>query len=150
MIEFNKDYFEGLRMYLEKVDKTSEEIDDYMTKHNYATLPVIPGIKYTIEKGDLGQVKESLNAVKREIEAFNEQFKYSLNLLHTFGVEINDKDKVEEQFNEMNERIINICKKFSDALIKKQQNCEHEWSDDGHDSHYTYYTCTKCGATKRE
>ena len=31
-----------------------------------------------------------------------------------------------------------------------QASCEHSWIYDGHDSHYNWEKCRKCGLTRRE
>lgn len=45
------------------------------------------------------------------------------------------RDKLQEEI-----RIINTV---LDGLRKL---CDHEWKDDGHDSHYSFEKCAKCGA----
>jgi hypothetical protein len=35
------------------------------------------------------------------------------------------------------------------ALKAVQEVCEHQWFDDGHDSHHSYQRCAKCDVTER-
>ena len=48
------------------------------------------------------------------------------------------KDKVEESLFE-----------FMSILGEKQKSCAHEYRNIGHDSHYEYQTCDKCGLIER-
>ena len=48
------------------------------------------------------------------------------------------KDKVEKSLLE-----------FMSILADKQKSCDHEYRNIGHDSHYDYYMCDKCGSQDR-
>jgi hypothetical protein len=48
------------------------------------------------------------------------------------------KDKVEKSLLE-----------FMSILSDKQKSCDHEYRNIGHDSHYDYYMCDKCGSQDR-
>ena len=48
------------------------------------------------------------------------------------------KDKVEKSLLE-----------FMSILTDKQKSCDHEYRNIGHDSHYDYYMCDKCGSQDR-
>jgi len=56
------------------------------------------------------------------------------------------KEQINKLFKERSilyERIMKLDK----AIKALQDICEHDWQDDGRDSHKDHYKCSICGAT---
>lgn len=49
--------------------------------------------------------------------------------------------KLEKGYKDASEE----CRKFREAIEALQEVCEHDYKDDGHDSHKDYYKCAICG-----
>jgi hypothetical protein len=47
------------------------------------------------------------------------------------------------------ESLLEELKTINTALQALQKLCFHDWRDDGHDSHYIYKKCKKCGLSER-
>lgn len=53
-----------------------------------------------------------------------------------------------ETIKKLNDELVHHdqeAEKRRKAIRALQDVCEHEWVDDGHDSHNNYKRCTKCG-----
>ena len=51
------------------------------------------------------------------------------------------------EVDNLTKRRLELEKEISDigiAIRTIQNNCNHTWVSDGHDSHYRYEKCTKC------
>lgn len=56
-----------------------------------------------------------------------------------------------KNLTEIREKNINKQKEIEEEIEKIQKKCKkHNWIDDGHDSHYNYYKCSKCGTEERD
>ena len=79
------------------------------------------------------------------------KLKKSLNVL--IGYDINfDSEKLEHVIYALHETINELKVEMNligDEIEKIQRECEHEMVYDGHDSHYDYYRCSKCGFEDR-
>lgn len=99
---------------------------------------------------------EEINKLVDEYNSINEREKYlidenynlttSKDILERYSKNTNDISKIIED-NRL--EISQLYTKRND--IRKQmeiirKSCEHEWEDDGWDSHHNYYICKKCGA----
>jgi dTDP-4-amino-4,6-dideoxygalactose transaminase len=47
------------------------------------------------------------------------------------------------------DRIEKSTMEFMNMLYIKQKSCQHDYKNVGHDSHYDYYMCDKCGSQDR-
>ena len=64
--------------------------------------------------------------------------------------------EVGKKFKDAYEEIAEVIKDISfyqdllnDFLKERRKNCRHDWVEQGHDSHYDYYKCRKCGKEER-
>lgn len=39
---------------------------------------------------------------------------------------------------------------YRERIKELKKNCQHNFVYEGHDSHYDYYVCTKCGETRKD
>lgn len=103
-------------------------------------------------KSNYDELKESLNSVGKsirdvlgEIECVKrtKEIYESRNQIGDFG----------DMLSVLNKEVNNL-KKDQDKIIEQiteiQNSCEHDFVYIGHDSHYDYYTCKKCGAGMKD
>ena len=122
--------------YDKLVMKTYDELEEFIKNESFVTLD-----------GYRVKVESWLNEIKTDKIALES----GLKVLGQFGYDISDTDS-------------NIMMKKADSYIKtateyynklrkgveeRQNNCQHELVEIGHDSHYTYYRCSICGKGER-
>lgn len=102
------------------------------------------------------------NVIKDYISKVNDGYNNALSerklidnaALDFYGYDIEiDNDKYREVMKELNEKV-EIYSKHKELITKlleeKQKQCPHDnWHYTGHDSHYDYYVCEKCGKEDR-
>lgn len=88
-------------------------------------------------------ISKEYNKVSNKLKDFNK----SLQTLSDYNI-MYDKESVDSVLNTINNEN-NVIKEHIELvksyIQEKQDNCEHDFVYDGHDSHYDYYTCKKCG-----
>ena len=141
---YNKKYFESLEKNVDKMDMSQEEINNYVQSHNYAS------VSHQIYKmGDIGSIMDANKAYIHDILLIEKHWKDSVKMLEDFGVQINDVQQMGEQIDKLSIRVEKVRLKWLKSLENKEKTCEHEWTETGHDSHYTYRMCLKCGKEER-
>ena len=112
-------------------------------------------LRILIAYNDYDVFNEYFKSLEREMHNILEQITYISGAAAQFsfyGIKYdktsyeNEMDKLHEELNTLRDN----ASIFAKYLYEKQENCKHEWVDNGHDSHYTYYKCTKCGKECRE
>ena len=63
------------------------------------------------------------------------------------GIRINTDDYNDAlaKAKELNDKLTEQSDFIQECITDKQNSCEHELEELGHDSHYTFYRCIKCG-----
>lgn len=119
--------------------KLKEFIDntDYQTHFNDSSIKKYIDDAFIQFKNMENTTKELMNAE----EAFK---KY--NIPYDKNVYDNALSDLVEKENDYNNHI----KLVYSLLKEKEDKCEHEFSYEGHDSHYDYYVCQKCGKQEKD
>lgn len=112
-------------------------------------------IRVTVAYSDWCDVAGEYNYKLNELQILRDTIKHVKNMvgeLENYGVyvqmpsldtfETSIYDKIRPIENE-----INIWNKY---IIEKRNNCNHNWVYDGHDSHYDYCKCSRCGKERKE
>jgi hypothetical protein len=80
-----------------------------------------------------------------------EEIRHAAKIIIDFGLPIR-KDAFEvrvELIKGIKDRIEKSTMEFMNMLYIKQKSCQHDYKNIGHDSHYDYYMCDKCGSQDR-
>lgn len=94
------------------------------------------------------------NTKMNEIDKCNyriNSIKSSVDTMKGYGVEY-DQEKVDEMIRMDSDCICELKSELNlidDAIERIQRECEHDMVNCGHDSHYDYYRCRKCGFEDR-
>lgn len=74
-----------------------------------------------------------------------------ISIFEEYGIEFNRAEAekkigyLKENYMFADERVM----EFERLLAEKQNKCEHDWYNVGHDSHYDFYKCPLCGASDK-
>lgn len=72
----------------------------------------------------------------------------AISTMRLYNISESEIDVLVSMVNKNNNRIgyLNDMKnEFSIRLMEMQNTCEHDWEYMGHDSHYDFHKCKKCG-----
>lgn len=98
---------------------------------------------------------EKVEALTRDVVNLQTHLLDIRNDLETlYGINIGSDDcdvydKATDEIFALRNRLFEYKSFLSEAIEKCQASCEHDWKEIGHDSHYDYYRCTKCGKEER-
>ena len=117
--------------------KTDRELYKFVLTHDYYG----PSSEDTIE-GYLADLRKVYYPLLDERNKIN----YAVEQLKEYGIGCDDKyyivmsylDSKADEFK----KHIDLCEKY---IEEKQNECKHDFHEDGYDSHHTYYICNKCG-----
>lgn len=122
--------------------KSDRELFKFILTHDYygsATDGTIEG--YLV---DLRKVYYPLLDERSKIN-------YAVNQLKEYGIGCDDQYSIVMSYLDSKaaefKKHIDLCNKY---IEEKQDECKHDFHDDGHDSHHTYYICNKCGHEYKE
>lgn len=113
--------------------------------------------KYIIEDSFDSVIKDKMNEYNRKVDEIEGCKVTSSEMTHAMGVmeeyiSSKDRKKIESIINSNNERVFELKSELNlirDEVMRSQMGCEHDMVYIGHDSHYDYYRCSKCGFEDR-
>ena len=117
--------------------KKGEQLEEFVALNEWNNVLNDYFVDLVDEKKSHEKIKETLSGAASVFEKY--EIKYnaddyeSLILYHEGVIEL----------------LTDAIKEFEDKIETKQQHCDHEWKEIGHDSHYSYYFCDKCGKEER-
>lgn len=95
---------------------------------------------YNLKSHEIDMCEKNICELKKTVKMLN-------------GCEIGfDSEKLEQVINTNHETINDLKVErnlIGDEIERIQRECEHEMVYYGHDSHYDYYRCSKCGFEDR-
>ena len=100
-------------------------------------------------------IEDEFDALGHKLSEVDEKLKKLDNAKNVF-VEFNvsyDDESFNKSYNELmklRKEVSSKYNRFINHLSKKQDKCEHNFRNIGHDSHYDYYKCDKCNKEYRE
>jgi hypothetical protein len=117
--------------------KSDRELFKFIFTHDYYG----PAEKDTIE-GYLADLRKVYHPLLDERNRIN----YAVEQLKEYGIGCDDNYRTVMSYLDSKaaefKKHIDLCNKY---IEEKQDECKHDFHDDGHDSHHTYYVCNKCG-----
>lgn len=93
------------------------------------------------------QVSNELKTCEKKIE----DMKSSMKVMESY-ISSKDREKIGSIISCNQERVFELKSELNmigDEIERLQSGCEHTWVNTGHDSHYDYYRCSKCGFEDR-
>lgn len=117
--------------------KTGEELSKFIADNDYVS--------------GLSEYETKLKKDHAYIVNKLEDIRKAAKLIVDFGLPI-EKDAFEirvELIKGIKDRIEKSTMEFMNMLYIKQKSCQHDYKNVGHDSHYDYYMCDKCGRQDR-
>lgn len=119
--------------------KDDNELKEFIDNTNYRSINTED---YTIEDY-ISDVDEHIHFLKTEIDRIH----IARNTMETFCVEYK-KESADASINRLTDELNEFEQhkdKIKKVLLMKQDECEHEVTCIGHDSHYEYFICYFCG-----
>lgn len=121
--------------------KDADELKKFVESHNYYG----DDSEETIE-GYLACLNKTYNELCRDMSNLRRCIGY---LLSSWPIEISGYEDVYSvlhgrQLEYTTHRVL-----IEKLITEKQEKCNHEFHEDGHNSHYTYYICNKCGLEEK-
>lgn len=117
--------------------KTGDELSKFIVDNDYVS--------------GLSEYETKLKKDHEYIVDKLEEIRKAAKLIIDFGLPIG-KDAFEirvELIKGIKDRIEKSTMEFMNMLYIKQKSCQHDYKSIGHDSHYDYYMCDKCGSQDR-
>jgi cell fate (sporulation/competence/biofilm development) regulator YmcA (YheA/YmcA/DUF963 family) len=117
--------------------KTGDELSKFIADNDYVS--------------GLSEYETKLKKDHEYIVDKLEEIRKAAKLIIDFGLPIG-KDAFEirvELIKGIKDRIEKSTMEFMNMLYIKQKSCQHVYKNVGHDSHYDYYMCDKCGSQDR-
>lgn len=122
--------------------KSEDDIRKLVSYHDYYG----PASEETVSNY-LADVRKMFYLIRDDIN----RIKTGVNIFKDYGLTISEDsnnliDNLRKQCSDFSKHI-DLIEKY---VNRKQDNCKHEYHEDGHDSHHTYYVCNKCGHEYKE
>ena len=117
--------------------KTGDELSKFIAENDYVSC--------------LSEYETKLKKDHEYIVDKLEEIRKAAKIIIYFGLLIG-KDSFEvrvELIKGIKDRIEKSTMEFMNMLYIKQKSCQHDYKNVGHDSHYDYYMCDKCGSQDR-
>lgn len=151
---YDKRYYNLLAGVIEQFDLSDEDIDKYVSTHDYASKSHQALEAYHYYKDDTGRICEAIKAYVHNITNMLAAFRNALDMMVSFQVlpcypGSEYRCDTEKEMDSLRRRWERVKERWNDAIVRNQETCEHEWTETGHDSHYTYRMCLKCGKEER-
>jgi hypothetical protein len=117
--------------------KTGDELSKFIADNDYVS--------------GLSEYETKLKKDHEYIVDKLEEIRKAAKIILDFGLSIRkDEFKIRvELIKGIKDRIEKSTMEFMNMLYIKQKSCQHDYKNVGHDSHYDYYMCDKCGSQDR-
>ena len=154
-MEYNKRYYDMLSEVIERFDLSEKDVDEYVRTHDYASKSPVPLRAFHYYHEDTGRLCEAIKAYTNDATNMLCDFRKALDVMVDFQVipvqpGVGYRCDAEKRIDSLRRRWERVKELWNNAVIRNQENCEHDkWVETGHDSHYTYRMCLKCGKEER-
>lgn len=122
-----------------------------LPKFNYKTDEEVRLLFTYCPKEEFRAYMEEVKEYEDRLLRYQRQIYESIGALESYDIKVDTNSL--EYASAYIEDLIKKVGRHKDIMAKflkeRQDNCEHNWVNIGHDSHYDLYECSKCGLTDK-